>query len=954
MTLPLTFHWTAVLRRASALMGFLSVTLSILLAAAAPASAQTVTSTTGAVNGVVTDSTKAVVPGVTVNLSGPSLITSWTGLSGQAGDYRFSAVPPGDYTLTFELAGFGSIVREGIRVGLGFTATVNVEISPGTVKDSVTVSGVSPVVDLSSTEVTTHFESEKLASLPGARDIFAVLANTPGVAMAKMDVGGNAALSLQEYTAYGLRATTGMNRNEVEGIRVGGANGANDNYLSDFASFAEIAIKAVGQTAAMSVPGTLAQYVSKSGGNAYHGSVYADFQNDQLESTNIDSDQIARGLTGGPALAVRDLNRLERFRDFNTDVGGYLKRDKAWWYGAYRSSAVAQRYPWLLDTAADLTATVATGKVTYLLSPRQKLVGYLQRETFKQSSYFVTGITTSTSLPIQTSDALPTIVFPVSVWKGEYNAAVTDALYIEGRIGGYRSVATTSSKNAAPRIADVGANTVAGGAPSQERRIDRPQVNGSVSFLKSGWAGSHTFRFGGEYMNDQVVAPYDGYGSPCNCVSTLNNRTPAQVQILLGSNVSKNDLTTSAVFVDDTWRLNGRLTASLGIRLDRYQPILPAQDGPAGQTFPAIDPVLTFNNWGPRVGMSSDLTGDGRTVLKLHYGTFWLYPAPIFTAAFNPNPSGWSQTYLWTSDVNTNGRWDPGEEGRLISVAGGSTSTRLDPDIANTYVHQASAFIEREVAPEFGVRTGVVLNARRQPYGTINVSRPLEAYSVPVAVIDPGPDGRPGSADDGGSVTAYNLTAEATAAPVNLTTNLPDSGSEYYTWEITATKRQSVRWSLLASFTHTWSHEAALGVGNDFTPNALINAAGRQDRFRTWQAKLNGAFSIPLNIRLIPVLRHQSGTPFARTFVQTLNYGNATIKASPLAANRTPNITLVDLRTEKTFRVNDVRVMGFVDLYNLFNTNAVQTLTTSSGSFWLRPTAITAPRVLRIGARLEW
>ena len=123
-----------------------------------------------------------------------------------------------------------------------------------------------------------------------------------------------------------------------------------------------------------------------------------------------------------------------------------------------------------------------------------------------------------------------------------------------------------------------------------------------MSFLKTGWGGSHTFRIGGEYMSDRVVTPIYGYGNPCNCVSTLNNGVPTQVQILLGPNVSKNDLTTAAGFVDDTWRLNRRVTLSLGMRLDRYQPILPAQEGPAGQTFAAIDPVLTFNNWGPRVG----------------------------------------------------------------------------------------------------------------------------------------------------------------------------------------------------------------------------------------------------------------------------------------------------------------------------------------------------------------
>ena len=286
-----------------------------------PAEAQTVTATTGAINGVVTDSSKTVVPDVTVSLSGPSLMTIRTALTDEAGAYRFSAVPLGDHTLTFQLSSFGTIVREGIHVGLGFTATVNVELSPAAIEDSVTVRGAAPVVDVSSTVVTTHFDSDKLASLPGARDFFAIAANTPGVALTRMDVGGNGALSLQEYTAYGLRATTGVNRNEVEGIRVGGANGTNDNYFSDFASFSEIAITAVGQTAAMPVPGTLGQYVSKSGGNTHHGSVYADFQNDALEATNIDNDQIARGVSGGPGLDARDVNRLQRFRRFQRGRG---------------------------------------------------------------------------------------------------------------------------------------------------------------------------------------------------------------------------------------------------------------------------------------------------------------------------------------------------------------------------------------------------------------------------------------------------------------------------------------------------------------------------------------------------------------------------------------------------------------------------------------------------------
>jgi hypothetical protein len=276
------------------------VGLTLWLFAAASATAQTVTATTGAVAGIVSDSSQAVMPGVSVTLSGPGLIRPQGTVSDQAGAYSFSAVPPGDYALAFELGGFQTIVRDGVHVGLGFTAALNVTMTLGGVNDAVDVRGGSAVIDRASTEIITHFDSDRLASLPGTRDFYAVAANTPGIAMSKMDVGGNGALSNQEYTAYGLRATTGINRNEVEGIRVGAANNASDNYLSDFASFQEIAIKAVGNTAAMPVPGILTQYVSKSGGNSYHGNVYADFQSDSLEATNIDSRQIARGVSAVP------------------------------------------------------------------------------------------------------------------------------------------------------------------------------------------------------------------------------------------------------------------------------------------------------------------------------------------------------------------------------------------------------------------------------------------------------------------------------------------------------------------------------------------------------------------------------------------------------------------------------------------------------------------------------
>ena len=292
---PLTSRAIAWLQRRTARLGLAGLVLCLWAGAfGPPAAAQTVTGTTGAVAGVVTDSSTAAAPGVLVTLSGPALMVAAITVSDQGGEYHFSAVPPGTYTVSFELAGFGRAVRTDVPVSVGFTAMVNVRVSPAAVTDSVDVRGGAAVVDPASTGIATHLVREALATLPGSRDFFAVAASTPGIAMSKMDVGGNAAMSLQDYTAYGLRALTGMNRNEVEGIRVGGANGANDNYVSDFGSFAEVTIKAAGNSAAMPVPGTLSQSVGKSGGNAYHGSVYADFQNRAMESTNIDAAQIAR------------------------------------------------------------------------------------------------------------------------------------------------------------------------------------------------------------------------------------------------------------------------------------------------------------------------------------------------------------------------------------------------------------------------------------------------------------------------------------------------------------------------------------------------------------------------------------------------------------------------------------------------------------------------------------
>jgi hypothetical protein len=391
-----------------------------------------------------------------------------------------------------------------------------------------------------------------------------------------------------------------------------------------------------------------------------------------------------------------------------------------------------------------------------------------------------------------------------------------------------------------------------------------------------------------------------------------------------------------------------------GIRFDRHSAYLPDQTGPGDQSFASVDDIVTFNNWGPRLGASFDLTGDAKTVAKVSYGQFWLYPGADLASGLNPNATMWFERYGWT-DRNLNGIFDTGEQGALQLVQGGRASTVFDEDLENTYVNQFTAYVERELVSNFGVRTGFVWNGRRQVRGQINVNRPLEAYSVPVTFQDPGPDGQLRTADDGAVLTGYNLAAEGLALPiVNITTNLAGADSDYYNFEVTATRRETTFWSMQASFAHTWRHETALTAGAGYTPNAFINTDDERLVSTTWQAKLLATMKFRGDFRVTPTIRHQAGNPFGRVFTQTFNWGNATVRAEPIDAQRMPNINVLDIRTEKAFRVGPGRVTGFFDVYNIFNTNAEQDLTTTSGSSWLRPIAITPPRIARIGVKFVW
>jgi hypothetical protein len=903
----------------------------------------------GSIIGTVTDQTQGVLPGVTVTVGGPALMGTRTAVTDAEGKYRVPALPAGsEYTVLFELQGFATVKREQIRLDVGFTATINSTLNPAGVTETVTVSGASPVVDATASRVATHLNSEQITStLVGSRDYAAVMSQMPGVLNSTLDVAGTNATTMQGYRAYGLSG----GRGEVEGINTSQFGSGGLIGYGDMESYDDMAINVLGNTAETNVPGAYINVVSKSGGNAYHGQYYLDYQSDKLSTRNIDDGLIARGLQGSSVVGVNDLNIVALFRDLSANLGGFVKKDTLWWFGSARWTRFSKAYPVLIDALATTDIPVFSGKVTYNATPNQKFTAYAQHANKIYPNYPV-------STQIVTSDALWDEKYPNYIYSFTYESLLGHSGVLTLRAGHWGDYGDYKGKGAVQRYSDTGANRLYGTRPTAIDQRDRPQVNGSVTYFKDGLAGSHSFKVGGEFQHEQqqyttVVTN--------NLILYANNTVPTFVEAYLSPNFTRVVGQDAGFYANDSWRMNSRLTLNAGLRFDRYTNYVPAQLGPQGHEFPEIVGP-GWNNLAPRVGIAYSLTADSKTVAKANFGKFWENPGFTLSSLMNPNPNNNFTRYNWLDPnpiYNAQGLpiyEGPQQLGSVVSISG-ATSTfdpavTPAPNLQNQYTLQASGYLEREIAQGFGLRTGFVWNGMRNQYTTVNVSQPFSAFNQPITAANPGPDGRAGTADDGRAVTAYNLNPSFVGLPVvQQIQNGITRNNDYYTWEISGIKRRSNHWSLIASFSNLWSRVGAVVL----TPNELINTTNGRDYFSEWQVRISSTLDLPAGVELSPMYRGQAGAPFAPTFTTRLNYNSGVVMKAGLRGDYAADIVHVfDLRAQKVFRFGGKSARGIFDIYNILNGNAVQSETTSYGSNYLRPTVISGPRTVRFGVRFEF
>ena len=940
--------------------------VGVLGAVSAPARAgQIVDPATGSIVGVVRDVTGGVVPDVAITVSSPALMTARQTSTDAAGAYRILRLPPGDYTLSFARQGF-AVTEHSVRVGLGFTADLDVTLSLDAQRAEVAVTAASSVLDRHSAAVADTFDSKELDALPSSRSMAGVIGLAHALYMPSLEVGAGLGLQAGSFSAYGRNSSP---RHTIEGIVVTGLFGA--GFSPDYGALEEMAVLTAAHGAEWPTAGIHTQLVTKSGGNRYAGSIYSAYENRHWQSSNVDTSQIGRFAPSGGGLSAGQANQVWRYRDVNADAGGFVVRDRLWWYSSIRDQEIATRLVNFPVEPHRTRLTNYSGKVTARAAPGHTVVAYGQRglndQPYHLDPFGPPGGALSEATAVSESIESTARQRNASwLWKGEWDAVLNDSLLIDLRAGQFANELDLEPRSTEPRFEDIETLLVSGGSRDTHTSSRRNQLFGSMNYFTDGRAGSHHLKAGGEAIRFLVHESWLS-AAPGNVLHVMQGGSPSSVLLFATPSYSEAGVWTYSGYVSDSWRLKNRLTLTLGLRFDRYRVFLPAQAHPAsGQQFDAVPNLIDWNTLIPRIAAVYDVSGRGTTLAKFSFARY--RPAPNAATGFNSNPNAavWWTQHAWL-DPNGSGVWEPGEETSVGQRRGGVAVESIDPAMQLPMLDETGLWIERELPTRVAVRTGVVWRRERSQFARQNLNRPFDAFAVPVQVRDPGPDGAAGTVDDGALITVYALDPDfGRLRAANVLTNVADSTrSTYWTWEVSATRRRQGRWSLGAGFTHTWNRDHASGyqgqlVRNNpyvFTPNDLIHTGeGGAHAFRTWTAKAHGTYDAPWDVHITPVLRHQSGQPFGRTFTANPSPNmTVTVLAEPVGTRRLDNITLLDLRVEKRLRLpGSHRLTAFLDVFNALNANPEQNVIWSSGASYLRPLNILSPRVARVGLSFDW
>jgi hypothetical protein len=907
---------------------------------------------TGAIRGVVTDEQGAALPGVNVTLSSQNLMGIRTFVTDAGGEFRFPALPPGEYQVKAELPGFGTVVREKIRVNTTATLALDIQLKPATVSEEITVTAKSPTVDVKSTETASvTLSSEILRNVPNNQFTAEIVNLAPGIA---------------NDVAFGASQSTGI-AYSMDGVNVADPEAGSAWVFSDYNIIEEAKVMGIGLPAEYgNFTGVIFNLVTKSGGNNFSGHFEFDFQGYQADSKFWQANNNQAYVTDFPALT----SPSSKLMDVNGHLGGPIVKDKLWFYVGgqfYRTRERPTGFPEDVDYKQPRFFAKLSSQLTPTLSMNLAFQRTKYQGTNRDAADWVLPEATVTqdSPDWLLSFSLTKILSPKTFFDVKTN-------YFEG----IYYLDPTAGFNAVSHY-DYNADQLKGSA-GYFYYADRARFGTNASlthYAEDFLLGSHDFKFGAEFERSMARTRYgytgtggrpgdyvkytDYVGYAYNLAGNYVYFTGPYLAYQYTGYDTNTRYTRLEMFLQDSWQVTKRLNLSLGLRYSQNWGDVKGVDGT----------VFKTKRLAPRLGFTFDILGDKSTILKAHYGQFTEAMLTSYHDRMNPSAS-------FSDKVDY--RYDPETELWDLWHQIPHNPYTMDPNIKHPYMTQFTVGIERELFKDTSL--GVTYINRKWNdligrYDTLGVYTEQSASSPEL----------------GQDFPVWERTLATKDTYSYLITNLRKSPEfpyileqpyrKYEGFEVLFNKRFSDRWQLLVSYVYG---KATGTVDNSFgedigaawaadksDPNIWINAKGNLTYDPTHMIKIQGTYVLPFDISLTGYFSGITGESWnTRLLTDVFNQGQITFFTEARGSHHYPMQKILNLRLEKIFTLADKYRLGLMfDMFNVFNDDTIRSWGTRIGFDWFTAASpegspsysstdghklrsISTPRQARLGIRL--
>jgi len=973
---------------------------------------------TGNIYGKVVDNEGNPLPGVAVTLTGLLTAPVAAGTSAE-GLFRFLSLSPAkDYSLKTELQGFNTEIKQNIIVVVGANVNLTIIMKMSSLQQEVTVVAPTPVVDAKTTTVGMNVTQDILQSIPSARDPWVIIQMAPAVIIDRDNVGGNESGHQSLFVARGSSGR-GNNSFILDGVDIQSpqSSGSSTIYF-DLDAFEEMTITTGGSDVTSQTGGVVLNMVTRRGGNklSLAGRFYLADQLFQAE--NITAALKAEGLPG--------INKIRRNQDYGFNIGGPLIKDKVWFWGSYGIGEIKMDTIFALPD--DTTLTNVSAKINLQILPQNRFEAFASG-----ADKYKYGGGSSSSNPTGIIQLSPHR-FGVPILKFQDEHMFGDNLFASVKYswsdnsGGHVQVMDPTRTNLA--IYDAKDQRWYQSMSVWQNKASYHQFHVLLSYFNDKLLGmAHEFKLGFENRaakNLQEAGVYNG-----NMYVTRNYNTP-QVDF---NGDSLPDIPTSANFkgfrfqrgaynaqatkayagfFSDTITI-GRFNAILGLRFDRQIPfinaftiksvikdapvwmnyvtpkttdilntLLPGIDVPAVDATAADGSAYTWDVWSPRLGLTYDLNGDGKTIVKLSLSRYGDYMGLGEAGRWAPGGgSGWMN--FWWQD-NGNGVIDYSElywstvsqspkyqlypvfdaAGKVIGNWADAAGTfwggydnlnplamtkpyqSIDSEAGSSRTSEAILTVEREIFEDFSL----ALNLSYRRYDNNRWSLKyfpatgvFQDQSWYVSAGNP-PADIPGigNTKEAKNHPWYYTSATGTAySPYSWVKKTPDLYNDFYGVDLVFNKRLSHKWLLTGSLSwgkqeahygskgfmnpnNLWAYE-----GNPYSP-LLGGGSGKIDQYilTRWMFKLSGLYQLPYGFNASFTCFAREGYIIKESF-QIVDYrlpnsqsNSATLDMTPFGENRLPNSFLLNVRLEKMLKISDTATIYLMaDAFNALNSATV-------------------------------